>query len=178
MLNVLPNAMGEDIATIKKTLRIFNVIFLPNEFDQTPIATKNIIRISLNRILNQIIPAFLQFNRSKIFYNLSLRKSTKNLTNIRQVRFDIVRGILKLVDIIQVNKVHHHIVKIFDNFDIIFRKTEEVRNNRQTTRSCTTYPMDMGLFQFTIFVNVLVMQDISPISEFRTNGRKECFTII
>ncbi len=170
--------MREYVSTVLQTLCISNLYLFPNQTNHAKVTPEYIITFSLDGILHKVIPAFLHLSRSKIFYNLTLRLTAEKLTDIRKVSFNIIRRILVLVDIVQVNQVHHHIIKVLDNLDIIFRKPKEISNYRQTAGSCTAYPMNMRLFQNAVFIGILVMQDIGPINEFRTDGRKECFTII
>ena len=135
------------------------------KLDKPKVTTEHIKAASVNRILNQIIPAHLSFSSTKVFAKDTFISRTNNLFDILPIGIEIIRSILILIRIIQMQEIPNHELTVLTNFDFVFLETKNFSTTGKRTSITSTDPMNMSLFQLTIIVNIHIMQAESPLFE-------------
>lgn len=139
--------------------------FFIYELDKPKVTPEHIKAASVDRILNQIIPAHLSFSSTKVFTEDTFISSTNNLFDILPISIEIISSILILIRVIQVQEIPNHELTVLTNFDFVFLETKNFSTTGKRTSITSTDPMNMSLFQLTIIVNIHIMQAESPLFE-------------
>ena len=139
--------------------------FFIYKLDKPKVTTEHIKAASVNRILNQVVPAHLSFSSTKVFAKDTFISRTNNLFDILPIGIEIIRSILILIRIIQMQEIPNHKLTVLTDFDFIFLKTKDFSTASKRTRITSADPVNMSLFQLTIIVNIHIMQAESPLFE-------------
>ena len=157
---------------------ITGMVFLPHQLDNSEVTPQDIVTVSFNGVLNEVIPRHFNFCRSQVFHKLTFGQLTKILTYIRYVCENGIRGILKFVRVIQVNEILNEGIEVSANFNVMLSKTEEFSNGGKGTRVTTTDPMNVQLFRVSFIVNVGIMDTKRPFLKSALDFFHNCFIII
>jgi len=148
------------------------------KLDKTKVTAEHIKATSVNRILNQIIPAHLSFSSTKVFAKDTFISRTNNLFDILPIGIEIIRSILILIRIIQMQEIPNHKLTVLTDFDFIFLKTKDFSTASKRTSITSTDPMNMSLFKLTFIIDVHIMQTESPLLEFRLNAVNHFIAVV
>ena len=136
------------------------------KLDKPKVTTEHIKAASVNRILNQIIPAHLSFSSTKVFAEDTFINRTNNLFDILPISVQCLRRILAFIRVIQMKKIPNHQLTVLANLNFIFLETKNFSTRSKSSSITSTDPMNMSFFPITFIIKISVMQTESPLFEF------------
>ena len=152
--------------------------FFIHKLNKSKVTPEHIKAASVNRILNQIIPAHLSFSSTKVFAKDTFINSTDNLSDILPICIEIISRILIFIRVVEMQQIPNHQLAVLANLDFVFFQTKNFSTADKRSSITSTNPMDMSFFQLTIIIHIHIMQTKSPLLEFRLNAINYIIAIV